>query len=528
MKKSVNKKEKLYTVYMHTSPNNKRYIGITTQTLKRRWGKNGYGYVDNEYFWKAINKYGWDNFSHEILFEDLSRDEALKKEIELIAFYDTTNPDKGYNITAGGSHTLCTKLKSVKQYTLDGKLVKEYECIRDASDETGINKGNISLCCNNKRKTTGGFIWKFSDDELTDEHLAWCNHEGHKNQWIAVHQYSKDGRFIKEHKSLTLASLSVNTTPAHISACCKGKVKFVANFIWRYANEELTQQHIDWCNENTNEKIPILQYSTSNEIIGRFEGILSASRLTGIDPSSIIRCCQHIRKTAGGFMWEYESSDLVRDMKYKIYNPVDQYSMSGKFIKTYKHPAEASLQTKANYVSIVNCCMGKQRKSGDYIWRYHGEQLTEEHIKWCNEVYVQKTKKSVNQYSMNGEFIKEWESLCSIEVQLGYNVSAVSRCCKGKQSFAYGFIWRFADDKKPTKEDIKRCKTFNGQRMVAQYSLRGELIRVYNSITEASKSIGVNSTSSIWGCCSHKTKTAKGYIWRYVDDIENCPRILLE
>lgn len=55
-----------WCVYMHTNNiNGKRYIGIS-QNPKRRW-KNGNGYK-TQLFGKAINKYGWDNFTHEILF----------------------------------------------------------------------------------------------------------------------------------------------------------------------------------------------------------------------------------------------------------------------------------------------------------------------------------------------------------------------------------------------------------------------------------------------------------------------------
>lgn len=103
-------------VYMHTSPSNKVYIGITSREPKLRWG-NGCNYSSNEHFYRAIQKYGWDNFKHEILFSNLSLKEAKAKEIELIAFYDSTNPEKGYNITKGGEsgngnhHTELTKQK---------------------------------------------------------------------------------------------------------------------------------------------------------------------------------------------------------------------------------------------------------------------------------------------------------------------------------------------------------------------------------------------------------------------------------
>lgn len=90
-----------YSVYMHVSPSNKVYIGITKQKPKYRWN-NGRGYISNKLFSRAINKYGWDNFQHIILFSNMTEKDAKAKEIELIAKYNATNPQCGYNITLGG------------------------------------------------------------------------------------------------------------------------------------------------------------------------------------------------------------------------------------------------------------------------------------------------------------------------------------------------------------------------------------------------------------------------------------------
>ena len=57
--------KKIFTVYKHTTPNNKLYIGITSRRPQTRWA-NGFGYRNNEYFFNAISKYGWDNIKHEI------------------------------------------------------------------------------------------------------------------------------------------------------------------------------------------------------------------------------------------------------------------------------------------------------------------------------------------------------------------------------------------------------------------------------------------------------------------------------
>ena len=75
----------MYKVYMHTFPNGKRYIGITMQELKARFD-NGNGYKNNP-MKRAIKKYGWDNIKHELLLDDLTKEQAEQKEIDLFFIY---------------------------------------------------------------------------------------------------------------------------------------------------------------------------------------------------------------------------------------------------------------------------------------------------------------------------------------------------------------------------------------------------------------------------------------------------------
>ena len=94
-----------YCVYCHTNKKDgKRYIGITCQKPENRWRK-GDGYRNNPYFSRAIKKFGWEGFVHEILYTDLSKEDAEKIEIRLIAKYKTTNNSYGYNIENGGNGT---------------------------------------------------------------------------------------------------------------------------------------------------------------------------------------------------------------------------------------------------------------------------------------------------------------------------------------------------------------------------------------------------------------------------------------
>ena len=97
--------ENSYCVYVHVVPNDKHYVGQTGVKFWKRWGPNGNGYKNGHqrYFERAINKYGWDNFEHVILKENLTKEEADYWEKYYINLWDTTNPDKGYNITPRGN-----------------------------------------------------------------------------------------------------------------------------------------------------------------------------------------------------------------------------------------------------------------------------------------------------------------------------------------------------------------------------------------------------------------------------------------
>ncbi len=91
-----------FVVYIHTNNiNGKKYIGITSQNVNRRW-RNGQGYYQNEHFYRAICKYGWDNFTHQIVKAGLSKEAACELEKQLIKEYRTIEEQFGYNKSTGG------------------------------------------------------------------------------------------------------------------------------------------------------------------------------------------------------------------------------------------------------------------------------------------------------------------------------------------------------------------------------------------------------------------------------------------
>lgn len=90
-----------WTVYAHIAPNGKMYVGITSKTPEERW-RNGTGYKRSHPIRRAIEKYGWENFQHEIVASGLTKEEAGHFEQLLIKKLNLMDKRYGYNQTSGG------------------------------------------------------------------------------------------------------------------------------------------------------------------------------------------------------------------------------------------------------------------------------------------------------------------------------------------------------------------------------------------------------------------------------------------
>ena len=178
METCMNDLEKIYCVYKHTNKfNSKVYIGITSQIPEKRW-KNGYGYEGNEYFYRAIQKYGWGNgFEHEIIASGLTKADACAMEVKLIELYDSTNSDKGYNFSIGGDcgNAGCSRsevwLEKMKEslrkpvICIESSIV--YKSVKHAEEQTDIRAGSIGAACRGDygHRTAGGLHWCFWDED---------------------------------------------------------------------------------------------------------------------------------------------------------------------------------------------------------------------------------------------------------------------------------------------------------------------------------------------------------------------------
>jgi len=256
----------MYTVYMHTAPSGKMYIGITCQTVKQRW-RNGKGYKTNQPFYNAIQKYGWNNIKHEIIEENLTHDEACELERKLIAKYDTTNKQKGYNVCFGGEdgwvgvhHTEETKRK-----ISEAKKGKTYRKGYHLSEET---KKKISE--SHKGKYRGAPV----PPKKPKPYIRKRN-----NKIVISHprQYDKNGKIIfsEEHKQ-------------KISQALKGIER----------SDEVRKRMSE---AQVKTKKPVRCIDTGEV----FESQTEAMKKLGIDKILIGRTCKGKNKTAKGLRFEY-------------------------------------------------------------------------------------------------------------------------------------------------------------------------------------------------------------------------------
>lgn len=255
----------LYCVYIHISPSNKKYIGITCLNPIKRWS-NGNGYKHNEYFNRAIKKYGWKNFEHIILYEGLTKEEAEQKEIELIAKYKCNNKKYGYNIQNGGNgkgKLSKEEIEKIRQANL-GKIVSKET--REKLRKTNLGKKHSQKTKEKMSKNNARYWKNKHHSEKTKEKLRQINLgkklskeqkikisnslKGHKswNKGIKMKPRNDESRkkLSKQVICIETQTIYFGTREAerqtgishiYISKCCNGESKTAKGFHWRYCDE---------------------------------------------------------------------------------------------------------------------------------------------------------------------------------------------------------------------------------------------------------------------------------------------------
>ena len=144
--------------------------------------------------------------------------------------------------------------------------------------------------------------------------------------------------------------------------------------------------------------------------------------------------------------------------------------------------------------------------------RYEDSKTDEQKL---NDILIQNCK-SVYQYDIDMNLINVYPSINNASKINNLSHGNIAKCCKNKIRMVGGFVWRFEGDLTPV-EYVGGTDKF---RIIYQYDLDGNLIKEHDNAKKASDDSGI-LMQGITNCCSGKSKSAGGYIWKYKSNIIN-------
>tara|TARA_R110000850_G_scaffold32792_2_gene90140 strand:+ start:186 stop:1130 length:945 start_codon:yes stop_codon:yes gene_type:complete len=180
-----------------------------------------------------------------------------------------------------------------------------------------------------------------------------------------IYQYSKDGIYLKEWKSITTASSELNLVASNITSSAKGVVPHCGGYQWSYSIKELQSVEIQ---KNTN--MPVYQYNLSGDLLKIWDRAKDITDGLEIKSSCISACTSGKQKSAGGYIWTYSimSADIIKS----VYTPSSKRQpVLATNIKTGEEimfvsqtEAAISLNIKQNCISRV--VLGIRNQTGGY------------------------------------------------------------------------------------------------------------------------------------------------------------------
>lgn len=429
-----------YYLYKHTNlSNGKVYIGISCQTPEQRW-RYGLGYKDQSKFYGAILKYGWEGFSHEIIKTNLTQEEAYTLEQELIKEYDSIK--NGYNIQNGGDdvgiwarENLSTPIYQINSSNY--QVINEYESISDAARDFGVAPTAISKAIQEKG-LSAGYYWS-----KIDEYNGNWTPRKNLNESSIYKINSSDFSIIEEYKSIIDAAKKNNISPSGLHRC--NDFFSLGGFCWCKTSE----WYEGWKpTKKPNTATPVYQIEVGTlRILNEWPSIVEASRVLKINKTVIGRCCQNKGIVAGGFHW-CRVENWTENWKPKEQGPtgspgrpvyqIDKGTLA--IINRFNSLPEASVSVGSPISCLAKAASGKAAESAGYYWCYVDLY---EGWKPKPKKKTGPSGKKVIQFSLDGSFIKEWNSVKEAAEEYGISAATISNVCAGRINSAAGYKWRY-------------------------------------------------------------------------------------
>lgn len=278
--------------------NHKCYIGQSVN-CSQRWSQHRsmlrHNNHENQHLQNAWNKYGEDNFQHEIL-EECLQEQLNDREKYWIDYYQSYKRSNGYNISMEENGSI---YNPILQFDLSGNFIKEWSRPIEAANKTNICVNTIYGCLNKKHKNAGKYIWVRKDDYTDKNSLSWYLKD-QVNQNVL--QYDINGKFIKQWNTLADAVRAYGNT---VSQCCVHEVRTAYGFIWKYTNDplEINDEYIfKVTHANRHGSKPFVQIDINGNIVAEYYSLRDATQL-GYSERMIYECYNGKKKKYKDYIW---------------------------------------------------------------------------------------------------------------------------------------------------------------------------------------------------------------------------------
>lgn len=407
--------EKKWKVYCHTNKiNGKKYIGITSRNNLNRRFRSGKGYLNCPVFYKAILKYGWSSFETQVLYDQLTRSEALQLEYELVNKFNTKDSRYGYNMIDGGNAAkpiseegrLALSLaargtnnagaRAVVAFDLHGKRLAEFPCIVYAERHYGllINRTHLK----SGRGTCHDMIFRYKDEvgdiEQLPKEQVYKKHEQRlvrgDNSWHSTPVTIFDAHTGEYIKSFSCVKYANEYIGANCSSNLTGRSKSVKGYVCKLSAvvEGVSCLPPDQLPDYSSRGKAVHQYDLSGNFIRTYSSAASAERETGVNRKQISNCIRGASIVGGGYLWKLSTDDSPLRKPLSAYESevanglsrgtsVDQIDLkTGKVVATYPSLGQAA-RSVGTYVTSIRKIIdhvGNNRSAKGYGWRYHDSQ----------------------------------------------------------------------------------------------------------------------------------------------------------
>ena len=178
------------------------------------------------------------------------------------------------------------------------------------------------------------------------------------------------------------------------------------------------------------------------------------------------------------------SHKLTEENKSKISNRVDQYSLDGVYIKTFKSAKEAAESLNKRNPAIIECCKGLRKTAFGFKWKYSNNRS----FRVSNKIQKPKVAvkgfhmaTKVNQYDLNMNLIRSFNSVREAAKELSLSETCISRCCRHERKTYKDFIWEYDFKNTPIESYVaKRVVEIKDNIVVNEYRSAAEVGRQIN------------------------------------------------